>query len=128
MERFNKIVYYFRMLLFVIHFYFIFSVLHNILDMKIYGYIFLIIYFIYIIKSIIELLSKKKRYKNDLIYNLMQIGFFSYIIGISIKIYLNKLYVTNNTITYFKTNYLIASLLIVFIVIYSILSFYNKKK
>ena len=128
MKRFNKIIYYLKLFLFIIHFYFVFIVLHNILDIKIYGYLFLIIYFFYIIKVITELLSKKERYKNDLIYNLMQIGFLGYIIGISIKLYISKLYVTDKTITYFRTNYLIASLLIVFIIIYGILCFYNKKK
>lgn len=127
MKRFTNIIYYIRMFLLIIHFYLVFSMLPCILDTKIYGYIFLFIYFIFIIKIILEILSKKKRYMNDLIYNLMQIGVYIYIIVIGIKVYVNELYVTNNTLSYFKTNYMITSLLILFILIYSILEFKNKR-
>ena len=127
MKLFTNIVYYTRMFLLVIHFYLVFSMLPCILDTKIFGYIFLLIYVIFIIKNILEILSKKKRYINDLIYNLMQIGLYIYIIVIGIKVNINELYVTNNTLSYFKTNYIITSLLILFIIIYSILEFNNKK-
>lgn len=127
MKTITKIIYYFKILLFTIHFYFVFAMLHDILDTKFFGYLFLIIYFVYIIKTIIELLSKKDRYKNDLIYNFMQIGFLSYIVFISIKVNVNVMYVTNMTYPYFRTNYIIISILIIFSLIYSFIELDNKK-
>ena len=127
MKTITKIIYYFKILLFTIHFYFVFAMLHDILDTKFFGYLFLIIYFVYIIKTIIELLSKKDRYKNDLIYNFMQIGFLSYIVFISIKVNVNVMYVTNITYPYFRTNFIIISILIIFSLIYSFIELDNKK-
>ena len=127
MKTVAKIIYYIRMFLLTIHFYFVFSMLHNIIDTRIFGWIFLVIYFINIIKIIVELLSKKNRYKSDLVYNLMQSGVYIYIIVIAIKVSVNEMYVTNMTYEYFKTNYLIASLLIVFVYIYSLVELKQKK-
>jgi hypothetical protein len=101
--------------------------LNNILDTKVFGYLFLLIYAIYIIKSIIELLSGKKRYKNDTIYNLMQIGVLVYIIFLAIKVTVNGMYVTEITYPYFRSNCQIISVLIIFILIYGIIELKNKK-
>ena len=128
MKKLPCITYYIKTFLFIIHFYFVFLTLHNILDTKIYGYIFLLIYFIYIVKNIIELLTKKKRYKNDWIYNLMQISLIIYLIFFSLKTILDKIYVTKITYAYFRNNYIILSVLIVFILIYNIAWFNSKNK
>ena len=98
------------------------------MDTKICGYIFLIIYFVYVIKNIIELLAKKKRYRNDLIYNLMQIGLIGYLIFFSLSSVINKVYVTKITYSYFRNNYIILSVLILFILIYNIVWFNSKNK
>ena len=116
------------MILFVIHFYFIFMMLPNILDAKIYGIIFLVFYLAFVIKTIIELLSKKGRYKNDIIYNIMQIGLYAYLLVISLKTTVAKVYVTRLTLSYFKMNYIILSILIVFIFVYSYLEFKSSNK
>ena len=123
MKKFSKIIYYIKMLFFVIHVYFVFSMLHNILDTQIYGLIFIIFYFLYVIKVIIELLSRKKRYKNDGMYNLMQAGFLFYVMLISIRTGISKMYVTANTLPYFRINFIILSLLILFIFVYGFLEF-----
>lgn len=128
MKRFTKIVYFIKMLLFVTHFYFVFMMLHNILDTKIYGVIFIVLYIAFIIKIIIELLSKRDRYKNDFIYNIMQIGIYFYLLIISIKTNISKIYVTRLTLGYFKINYIILSILIIFIFLYSYLEFKPSKK
>jgi len=124
----SKIVYIIKMILFIVHFYFIFMMLHNILDAKIYGIIFLVFYLAFVIKTIIELLSKKGRYKNDAIYNIMQIGLYAYLIVISLKTTIAKVYVTRLTLGYFKMNYVILSILIVFIFVYSYLEFKSSNK
>ena len=116
------------MILFITHFYFVFIMLHNILDAKIYGVVFMVFYLAFAIKVLLELLSKRDRYKNDFIYNIMQIGIYSYLLIISIKTYISKIYVTRVTLNYFKINYVILSMLIVFIFIYSYLEFKPSKK
>ena len=128
MNKFSKIVYFIKIILFVIHFYFIFIMLHNILDTKIYGIIFLLFYLAFVIKIIVELLSKKGRYKNDSIYNIMQIGLYTYLIVISLKTTLAKVYVTRLTFSYFRLNYIILSILIVFIFVYNYLEFKSSYK
>jgi hypothetical protein len=102
--------------------------LHNILDAKIYGIIFIIFYLLLALKTIIELLSKKQRYKNDIVYNIMQIGVYAYLLIISIKTTTSNIYVTRITMNYFKINYIILSVLILFLFIYSYLEFKSSKK
>ena len=126
MKKITNTSYYLKIFFFIIHFYFIFMMLHNILDVKIYGLIFLIFYIIYVLKFIIELLSKKRRFKEDFIYNLMQIGLMTYLIIISIRTVNGNIYVTKNTLHYFQVNYCILSALILFIILYSILVFNSK--
>lgn len=128
MKTIAKIIYYIKLILFVIHFYFVFLMLHNILDTKIYGIIFLVLYLLFAFKVLTELLSKKDRYKNDLIYNIMQIGVYFYLLIVSIKTYFAKIYVTRATLSYFKINYVILCVLIIFIFIYSYLEFRSSKK
>ncbi len=128
MKKLARVIYYIKLILYIIHFYFVFLMLHNILDTKIYGLIFLIIYIIFAIKVLIELLSKKDRYKNDLVYNIMHIGVYFYLLIVSVKTYISKIYVTRLTLNYFKINYIILSVLILFIFIYSCLEFRSSKK
>ncbi len=126
MKKITNISYYLKVFFFIIHFYFVFIMLHNILDVRIFGLIFLLFYIIYVMKFIIELLSKKRRYRTDFIYNLMQIGLMFYLIVISFRTVSSNVYVTRNTINYFQINYCILSALILFIILYSILVFSNK--
>jgi hypothetical protein len=127
-KKYAKVVYIIKMVLFVIHFYFVFMMLHNILDATIYGVIFLAFYLVFAIKVLSELLSKKDRYKNDLIYNIMQIGVYFYLMIVSIKTYIAKIYVTRMSLGYFRINYLILTVLIIFIFVYSYLEFKSSKK
>ena len=128
MKKFSNIVYHIKLVLFIINFYFIFTMLHNILDVKIYGIIFMISYLIYSFKVVLELLSKKERYKNDIIYNFMQIGLIAYILVIAIKCIVAKIYVTRITLLYFNINYIILSVLVLFIMIYNFVGFQEVKK
>lgn len=127
MKKLSKIIYIIRMLLFVINFYFIFIMLENILDTKVFGIIFLVFYMILVIKVFIELLIKKDLCK-DIIYNIMQTGVYLYILVMSIKMIVYNIHVTKITYEYFKTNYLILSVLIVFVLIYSYLEFKSSNK
>ena len=128
MKKLSKIIYIIRILLFVINFYFMFVMLENILDTKIFGIIFLVLYMLLIIKVFIELLIKKDLCKEDIIYNIMQTGVYLYILVMSIKTMVYNIHVTKITYGYFRTNYLIISILIVFVLIYSYLEFKSSNK
>ena len=128
MKKIPMILYYSKIILLISSFYFIFIMLHNFLDAGIYGYIFIIAYLVYVFKLVIELLSKKKDYKEDVIYNFMQIGFIAYILVVTIRCYIVKLYVTNYTFSYFRMNYIILSILVMFILAYSFIGSTSVKK
>ena len=128
MKKLTNIIYYVKLLLLISHFYFIFTMLHNILDTGLYGIIFILFYLFFIVKLFLELLFKKESFKEDFIYNIMQIGLLLYVHVISIKTYLSKVYVTRFTISYFRVNYIILSILILFIIIYSVLDKKNVKQ
>ncbi len=121
MKKLANIIYWVKLILFVLNFYFIFQMLHNILDTGIFGIIFMVLYLVFVIKILFEILSQKKKYKNDIIYNFMQLGFIFYLYIISIKTCLANVYVTNYTFSYFRINYIILSVLIIFILVYSLL-------
>ena len=123
----KKVLYIIRIILFLLQFYLVFSMLNNILQIGLVGYIFMLLYFIYIIKIITELLSKKKSYQKDFVYNFMQIGFAFYLLVIFLKVYFEKIVVIGSTMGYFNINYIILSLLMTFILIYSILELQNNK-
>lgn len=121
MNKLAKIIYIIKLLLFIMNFYFMFIMLDNVLDTYIYGIIFIVLYLLFTVKIIYEIISKKLKYKEDIIYNIMQIGFIIYLLIISINTSITKIYVTRITISYFRINYLILSVLIVFILAYSFL-------
>ena len=127
MKNIDKIIYAIRIFLFIGHFYLIFVLLNSILPVGLFGYIFLVIYVIYVSMILKQLISKKKKYKYDLIYNFMQIGFIVYLVIINYKIYHDHLYVVNKTLSYFKTNYLIMSLLLIFIIVYALYELKGRK-
>ena len=121
MKKFANVIYYIKIILFIAHFYLVFAMLNNILDTKIYGIIFILFYLVFVIKVLMEVLSQNKKHKNDIIYNIMQIGFIAYLIIMSIKTSLVGVYVTRISVAYFRINYVILSGLVVFILLYNVL-------
>ena len=128
MKKISKIIYIIKMFLFIISFYFVFLMLHNILDANIWGTMFLVIYYVLVLKIVIEIFSKKEECREDIIYNLMQIGVFVYLLIISIKTTTANVLVTSATLSYFKTNYIIVSILMIFILIYGFIEFKSSNK
>lgn len=128
MKKLSKIIYILRMLLFLVSPYFMYVMLRNVLDTKVFGIIFLVLYMILFIKVFVELLIKKNLYKEDIIYNIMQTGVYLYVLVMSIKTIIYNLRVTKVTYDYFKTNYLILSILMVFVLVYSLLEFKSSNK
>ena len=127
-KKINKILYTLRIICFLIQFYLIFNLLPKIISVGLIGLIFLTIYIFYIVMIIKELVSKKKKYKYDIIYDFMQIGFVLYLFVINFKIYHDHIYVIKNTLNYFNVNYIIMSLLLIFIIAYSFFELRNRKE
>ena len=128
MKKLANIIYIIKLILFIINFYFVFMMLNNILDTNIYGIVFIVLYLIFSFKVMFEVISKKSKFKTDIIYNFMQIGFILYLLIVSLKTVFAKVYVTRVTISYFRINYIILSILIVFILMYSMLEYKSSKK
>ena len=118
LELIRNILYYFRYILFVLHIFLVFQLLYILLRMSYFGIIFIIMDIIYIVMVITQLLSAKLRYKREIIYNCMQIGYFAYLALFFIKIKTN--YVTP-TLSYdfLRNNLIVLSLLILIIIFYS---------
>ena len=87
MKTFKKLLYYFRLLLFLISLILMFLTIKNYIRIGLWGYLFFTIEFIYIIAILITLLSKQNIYKTDLIFNIMHIGTYTYQIILSTKMF-----------------------------------------
>lgn len=117
-ELITKILYYLRIIVFIIHLIIIFNLLYITLRMSYFGIIYLIVEFIYSINILIEMLSAKLRYKRDYVYNFMNLCYFGYLISFYIKIkqnYINP-YLSFN---FLRNNYIVLSILLVLVFIYS---------
>ena len=123
MKKLSKIIYIIRIITFIIHFYLLFLLTHSYLNIGVLGIIFILLDLVYSLKIIAELLSKKESYSHDIVYNIMQIGLTFYLGILSYKVYFDNMVVFSDTIGYFKLNYGILSVLLLFIIIYSFLEF-----
>ena len=118
LELIRNIIYYSRYILFILHNFIVFQLLYIILRMNAFGIIYLILEIIYIIVIITQLLGAKLRYKREIIYNCMQIGFYIYLILFFIKIRTN--YITPSlSFIFLRNNFIVLSILLVIIMIYS---------
>ena len=118
LDLLKKILYYFRYIAFILHIFVVFQLLYILLRMKYSGILFLVMDIIYIIIIITQLLGAKLRYKREIIYNLMQIGFYIYFGMFFYKIKTN--YITPSlSYEFLRNNLLVLTILIVVIMIYS---------
>ena len=126
LELFKKILYFFRITVFTVHIFVVFQLLYILLRMKYSGIIFLVIDILYIIIVLAQLLGAKLRYKKEVIYNFMQIGFYIYFAMFFIKIKTNFI---TPTLSYefLRNNFLVLSLLLLVILVYSKLNV-NKRQ
>ena len=120
MKKIEKVFYYLRMIFFVISLVLTFMLIKNITQVGLVGYLYLIIFILFSILIIRQVLSQKMNYKRDLVYNIMQIGYTLYLGVIVFKTYYDKIVVMDNTIKYFNLNYLILSILLIIIKFYKI--------
>ena len=128
MEIFKKYLYYTRLVFFVAQFILLFLIIDSLFQLGWYAFVFLGLYFIYVVKIVLELLSKKEIYQRDIIYNLMQIGFTFYIFVLFYRVTFSDAIVVKETMKYFMINFGIMSALIIFIVLYSFFELRLSKK
>lgn len=121
----EKVLYYLRLFFLIISLFLTFLLIQNITQVGIIGYLYLIIFIIFALLSIKDVLNRTKMMK-DIIYSVMQIGFTLYLGVIVFKTYHDKIVVMDNTIKYFRVNYIILSILLIIIAAYKIM--YNKNK
>lgn len=118
LDLLKKILYYFRYITFILHIFVVFQLLYILLRMKYSGILFLVIDIIYIILIITQLLGAKLRYKREIIYNLMQMGFYIYFLMFFYKIKTN--FITPSlSYEFLRNNLLVLTLLLLVIMIYS---------
>ena len=128
MKRLKNLVYYIRILFFILQFVFLFLIEETLLQVRPLVYLFLFVYTLFVIKILVELLSKKKNYREDTIYNIMQIGLFIYIFIYFYYVYIKHIIVRISTMSYFNTNLIIMCILMIFIVLYSCTEVNRKKR
>lgn len=120
MKRFQKILYYIRLILFIISMIFIFFTLKNYIKLGIYGYIFLSTEFIYILILLLTILSKKELYISDFVFNIMHIGTYLYQIILSIRMFsFNVSSIIKDSLIFYRNNYIILTVLILTLIFYS---------
>ena len=118
LEQFQKILFYFRHIVFILHIFVVYQLLDILLRMKYYGVIFIILDLIFIIVVLTQLLGAKLRYKKEMIYNFMQMGFYIYLGIFFYKIKTNFITPTMS-FAFLRNNLIILSLLLVIIMFYS---------
>ena len=128
MKRLKNLAYYIRILFFILQFVFLFLIEETLLQVRPLVYLFLFVYTLFVIKILVELLSKKKNYREDTIYNIMQIGLFIYIFILFYYVYIKHIIVRISTMSYFNTNLIIMCILMIFIVLYSCTEVNRKKR
>jgi len=122
MKNMKKVLYYVRMILFVLSLIFIFSAIKTFTKVGLWGYIFFIIEFIYIILMILTLLSHDKRYKNDISFNVMHIGAYLYQIIVSIKTFQFKMSTALiDSYLFYRNNCIIMIALLISLICYIVL-------
>lgn len=117
MKKLAKIIYPIRIILFIIHLLMLYMMIDDIVYVS-FGYLFLIIDIVYVIRVIMELFSQKSLYKKDIYYNIMQIGLYTYIGVLWYRLTFGSIF-SKELLLYLKTNYIILSILFLFLTFYS---------
>jgi hypothetical protein len=115
-----RVIYYLRIMSNILFMVLSILLLSNIINCGVEGIIFIVFYFLFTLQNIYTVLSKKKKFKENIYYNILNIGLFIYTFFIYSRIYLDKrlalgtIYELN--LVYFKNNYLILSTIILGII------------
>ncbi len=117
----KKIIYYFSVILFTIYLFIMFLLINKLYKTSILSIIYFIINIIYSIFIILTILSKKNIYKISLSYNILNIGVYIYTFMLyKITTSNTTLDIINNQI-YFNNNYIMISILLIGLTVYTII-------
>lgn len=129
MKKFQKILYYVRLIFFLISLIFLFLTIKNYIKVGFWGYFFIIMEFCFIISILFTMLSKKKIYMTDLSFNIMHIGTYIYqtILFIRMQTYELTSLIPESYIFY-RNNYIILSILLGSLIFFTIVLYVESDK
>lgn len=124
----KKGIYYLRIVLFVFYLVIMFLLIDKIYKPNFFCTLYFILNFIYSFIMILSILSKKKIFKETISYNLINIGIYFYSFMLLKITYSNTtLDILSNEI-YFRNNFIMLSILLIGIIIYSLIINKESKK
>lgn len=117
----KKTLYYLRIVLFIVYLITIFLLIDKLFKLNIFAVIYFTLNLIYSFIMILTILSKKYIFKEAISYNILNIGISLYTIMLfKITISNTHLDIINNSV-YFKNNFIMMSILLIGIIIYSLI-------
>ena len=124
----KKIIYYLRLILFVIYLIINFLLIDKLWSINIFSNIYFLINLIYCFIIILTILSKKELFINDISYNILTIGIYLYITVIFYIVSISsKLDIINNNL-YYQNNFIFLIILLLGIIIYTLILNKDEKK
>ena len=115
-----KILYYIRIILFILYLFCMFLLIDKVLTINIFGSIYFFVSLIYSVLIILSILSKKNIFITTISYNILNIGIYLYTFILYYFSYVStKLEILNNN-NYFKNNFIFISLLLIFEIFYTL--------
>ena len=117
----KKTLYILRIILFIIYLLIMFLLIDNLFKLNITSLIYFILNLIYSFIIILTILSKKHFFKKNISYNLLNIGIYIYTIMLYKITNLNTRLDILKNIAYFKNNFIMISILLISIIIYSLI-------
>lgn len=122
----KKILYYLRLLTFILYLIMIFLLIDNLYKSSFLSIIFFLLNLIYSFTMILTILSKKKIYQETISFNFLNIGIYIYIFMLYKITSSNSILDIINNKTYFNNNYIMLSILLIGLTTYAI--FLNNEK
>ncbi|MBQ8472578.1 MAG: hypothetical protein IJ501_03650 [Bacilli bacterium] len=124
----KKIIYYLRIVLFTLYLIAMFLLIDKIYRANFFCTLYFLLNFIYSFIMILTILSKKKIIKETISYNILNIGIYLYSFMLLKITYSNTtLDILSNEI-YFRNNFIMLSILLIGIIIYSLIINKESKK
>lgn len=117
----KKIIYYLRIILFVLYLIAMFLLIDKLYKTSFLSIIYYIFNIIYSIFMIISIISKKKIFKEIISYNLLNIGIYLYTFMLYKIIQGNSFLDIINNKVYFNNNYIMMSILLLGLTIYTLI-------
>ena len=117
----KKITYYLRIILFILYLITIFLLIDNLYKSNFFSITYFTLNLIYSFIAILSILSKKKIFKEIISYNILNIGIYLYTIMLYYITYSNSKLDILSTEIYFRNNFILISILLIGITIYTLI-------